>query len=89
MKFTHGDMLRNTVANARAYSRLIFFYIIKLFYPTFKNDKNLCYPMSLLSENDTVFAIPAVDSGHLRIRKFVSNFRTLLISLAIRSFHEN
>ena len=46
------------------------------------------YPRLLLRENDDDSATPVVDSGRFSYRNFVFDFRTMLTSLVIRSFHE-
>ena len=54
--------------------------ISKMFYHTFSSNQNLYYPRLPIRENDEDSATPAVDSGHLGYRKFVSDFRTSLIT---------
>ena len=74
----------STSLNVRVNFRLKLPYNIKMSYKTyFINLNYLYYRRLLLRENDEVLAIPVVDSGHLGCRKFFSDFRTSLISLAI------
>ena len=52
------------------------------------NNKHLFYLKLLHSENGEYLAITVAGSGHSRYRNFIFDFRTLLIILAINSFHE-
>ena len=54
----------------------------------FSNNKNLYGPRLLLCYNDEDSATFVVDSRHLRYRKFVYDFITILISFEILSFNK-
>ena len=73
-----------TSVNARVNFRLEIPYILKMLYHFCLINQNLYYYLRLLlHENDDDSAIPAADSDYLGYRKFVSDFRTKLISLVI------
>ena len=61
---------------------------ISLQYFSVLNSQHPFYLKLLQSENDEYQAITVAGSGHLGYRNLIFDFRTLLIILAINSFHE-
>ena len=64
---------------------LTFSYILKVYERNSLNNQHLYY---LQREIDEYQAITVAGSSHFGYRNLISDFRTLLIILAINSFHE-
>ena len=79
----------NTSCITRLNFGLTFLYILKVYEQNFfLNNQHLYYLKLLQSENDGYQAISEAGSGHFGYRNLISDFRTLLVILAINSAHE-
>ena len=86
--YTHGKLLGNTSCITRLNFGLTFSYILRVYYQNFLNNQHLYYLKLLQSKIDEYQAITVAGSGHFVYRNLISDFRTLLIILAINSFPE-
>ena len=77
--YTHGKKVKHHLEQCKG---KFFLHLKKMFY-FFFNQLEFVLSKLFLRENDKDSAIPVVDTGHFGYRRFVSEVRTTLISLAI------